>query len=200
MLRELRLPFEWVGIADAEDLFHPHLLRMVDYRFRLTGAGIVQCGVQLTGFSAHSRTAPLPSGRFARLRRWVRTNASGWWRAANVLEYYKWFQSRLKLQAATKVMPLGGDTVFFRRDFLEAVRDREFVIDTSRNGAGPPPDDPQREDEWCNPAQQARGTPPTTAIDRPGLAALLWIKAPGKSDGKCGGETTYLFSPGQLAT
>jgi hypothetical protein len=52
MLRELRLPFEWVGIADAEDLFHPHLLRMVDYRFRLTGAGIVQCGVQLTGFSA----------------------------------------------------------------------------------------------------------------------------------------------------
>jgi endoglucanase len=31
----------------------------------------------------------------------------------------------------------------------------------------------------------------------PGLAALLWIKLPGESDGKCGGETTYLFSPRQ---
>jgi hypothetical protein len=28
----------------------------------------------------------------------------------------------------------------------------------------------------------------------PGLAALLWSKLPGESDGICGGETTYLFS------
>jgi hypothetical protein len=41
-----------------------------------------------------------------------------------VLEYYKWFQSRLKLQAAAGVMPLGGNTVFFRREFLEALRAR----------------------------------------------------------------------------
>ena len=31
----------------------------------------------------------------------------------------------------------------------------------------------------------------------PGLAALLWIKHPGESDGICGGETDYLFSPVQ---
>jgi len=31
----------------------------------------------------------------------------------------------------------------------------------------------------------------------PGLAALLWIKLPGESDGICGAETTYLFSPTQ---
>ena len=31
----------------------------------------------------------------------------------------------------------------------------------------------------------------------PGLAALLWIKLPGESDGICGGETSYLFSPTQ---
>jgi cellulase/cellobiase CelA1 len=31
----------------------------------------------------------------------------------------------------------------------------------------------------------------------PGLAALLWIKLPGESDGTCGGETGYLFSPTQ---
>ena len=30
-----------------------------------------------------------------------------------------------------------------------------------------------------------------------GLAALLWIKLPGGSDGICGGETAYLFSPTQ---
>ena len=40
-------------------------------------------------------------GHWARLlRRWFAANTSAWWRAANVLEYYKWFQSRLKLQAA----------------------------------------------------------------------------------------------------
>jgi cellulose synthase/poly-beta-1,6-N-acetylglucosamine synthase-like glycosyltransferase len=41
-----------------------------------------------------------------------------------VLEYFKWFQSRLKLQAVTRVMPLGGNTVFFRRQFLEEMNAR----------------------------------------------------------------------------
>jgi endoglucanase len=27
--------------------------------------------------------------------------------------------------------------------------------------------------------------------------ALLWIKQPGESDGKCGGEVSYFFSPRQ---
>jgi endoglucanase len=31
----------------------------------------------------------------------------------------------------------------------------------------------------------------------PRLAALLWIKLPGESDGLCGGETTDLFSATQ---
>jgi cellulose synthase/poly-beta-1,6-N-acetylglucosamine synthase-like glycosyltransferase len=124
MLHDLGIPFEWVGVADAEDLFHPDLLRMVDYRFRTSGAGIVQCGVQLMNFSSDPRALPLPSGRLARLRRWWRAHASAWWRAANVLEYFKWFQSRLRLQAATGVMPLGGNTVFFRRQFLDALHRR----------------------------------------------------------------------------
>jgi cellulose synthase/poly-beta-1,6-N-acetylglucosamine synthase-like glycosyltransferase len=46
---------------------------------------------------------------------------NSWWRAANVLEYYKWFQSRLKFQARIGVMPLGGNTVFFRRSFIEEI-------------------------------------------------------------------------------
>jgi glycosyltransferase XagB len=124
MLHELQIPFEWVGVADAEDLFHPELLRMVDSRFRTTGAGIVQCGVQLMNFSSDPCALPLPAGPLARVRRWWKAHASAWWRAANVLEYFKWFQSRLKLQAAIRVMPLGGNTVFFRRAFLDAIHRR----------------------------------------------------------------------------
>ncbi len=124
MLHDLGVPYEWVGIADAEDLFHPALLRMVDHRFRTTGAGIVQCGVQLMNATSDPAGLPLPAGRLGRVRRWWQAHSSGWWRAANVLEYFKWFQSRLKLQAAAGVMPLGGNTVFFRREFLEALRDR----------------------------------------------------------------------------
>jgi len=118
------LRFEWIGIADAEDVFHPDLLRLVDYRFRRTGAGIVQCGVQLMNFAADPLAVPAPEGRLVRLRRWWRANTSAWWRAANVLEYFKWFQSRLKLQAVARVMPLGGNTVFFRREFLRRLRQR----------------------------------------------------------------------------
>jgi len=114
--------FDWVGIADAEDLFHEDLLRMVDYRFRVTGAAVVQCGVQLMNFGTDPASARLPRGPFKRLRRWVSAHVSAWWRASNVLEYYKWFQSRLKLQAQVRVMPLGGNTVFFRRSFLDLVK------------------------------------------------------------------------------
>jgi endoglucanase len=83
------------------------------------------------------------------------------------------------------------------RELSDLLGRREFVIDTSRNGLGPPPDDPDRDDEWCNPRRQALGQAPTTRTSMPGLAALLWIKLPGESDGICGGETTYLFSSRQ---
>jgi endoglucanase len=83
------------------------------------------------------------------------------------------------------------------RELSDLLGRREFVIDTSRNGLGPPPDDPDLDDEWCNPQRQGLGQAPTTRTSMPGLAALLWIKLPGESDGICGGETTYLFSPVQ---
>ena len=83
------------------------------------------------------------------------------------------------------------------RELSDLLGGREFVVDTSRNGLGPPPDEPDRDDEWCNPRRQALGQAPTTRSSMPGLAALLWIKLPGESDGICGGETTYVFSPTQ---
>jgi endoglucanase len=58
-----------------------------------------------------------------------------------------------------------------------------YVIDTSRNGAGPAPDDPLY---WCNPSGRALGVPPTTETAGTHADAYLWIKRPGESDGTCG--------------
>lgn len=56
-----------------------------------------------------------------------------------------------------------------------------YVIDTSRNGAGP-----VDSDSWCNPPGRALGVPPTTATAGPHADAYLWVKRPGESDGSCG--------------
>lgn len=71
---------------------------------------------------------------------------------------------------------------------------REMVIDTSRNGLPAPADD-----QWCNATPQALGAPPTTDPRLERVAALLWIKSPGESDGPCGrGEPAAgVFSPAQ---
>jgi endoglucanase len=57
-----------------------------------------------------------------------------------------------------------------------------YVIDTSRNGAGPAPDSRLN---WCNPSGRALGTPPTAATAGAHADAYLWIKRPGESDGTC---------------
>lgn len=57
-----------------------------------------------------------------------------------------------------------------------------FVIDTSRNGAGPAP-----KDEWCNPPGRKIGKLPTTETGDELADAFLWLKRPGESDGECNG-------------
>ena len=57
-----------------------------------------------------------------------------------------------------------------------------YVIDTSRNGAGPV-DGPMN---WCNPSGRALGAAPTTATGNGNVDAFLWVKRPGESDGSCG--------------
>ncbi|MGE2725978.1 glycoside hydrolase family 6 protein [Mycolicibacterium pulveris] len=56
-----------------------------------------------------------------------------------------------------------------------------YVIDTSRNGAGPT----DEELYWCNPAGRALGVRPTTQTASPRVDAYLWVKRPGESDGAC---------------
>lgn len=53
---------------------------------------------------------------------------------------------------------------------------RPYVIDTSRNGNG-------SNGQWCNPEGRRIGTAPQVGG---GAELLLWVKAPGESDGNCG--------------
>jgi cellulose synthase/poly-beta-1,6-N-acetylglucosamine synthase-like glycosyltransferase/putative flippase GtrA len=84
-----------VGVFDAEDVVATGLLRAVDQAFQATGAQIVQGATQLTNYH------------------------SSWFAARNVLEYYFWFKSRLHYQAKAGFIPLGGNTVFVRRSWLD---------------------------------------------------------------------------------
>jgi endoglucanase len=59
---------------------------------------------------------------------------------------------------------------------------KPFVIDTSRNGAAPTPDD-----QWCNPPGRALGRRPTARTGNRLVDAYLWVKTPGESDGECNG-------------
>lgn len=64
---------------------------------------------------------------------------------------------------------------------------KHFVIDTSRNGAGPYEEAKTEEERWCNPPARRIGKPPTTNTGDPLCDGFLWLKRPGESDGECNG-------------
>ncbi|WP_100444869.1 glycoside hydrolase family 6 protein [Glycomyces xiaoerkulensis] len=65
--------------------------------------------------------------------------------------------------------------------------DKAAVIDTSRNGNGPAPDD-----EWCDPSGRAIGEHPTTNTGVNGIDAYLWTKLPGEADGCAGSAGQFI--------
>ena len=76
----------------------------------------------------------------------------------------------------------------YGRRLSALVGDAHFVIDTSRNGAGPPEqaaDGDGEQGAWCNPPGRRLGEPPTTETGDELVDAWLWIKQPGDSDGTC---------------
>ncbi len=90
---------EVVCVFDAEDQPHPEIYNVVNTVMLRDQADVVQSGVQLMNFK------------------------STWFSALNCLEYFFWFKSGL--HAFTRmfgVTPLGGNTVFFKRNWLEKVR------------------------------------------------------------------------------
>jgi cellulose synthase/poly-beta-1,6-N-acetylglucosamine synthase-like glycosyltransferase len=84
-----------VTIFDAEDEPHPDILQVVNTVMAREDAPVVQAGVQLMNYGDR------------------------WFSALNVLEYFFWFKSRMHYHAAVGMVPLGGNTVFVRRDLLE---------------------------------------------------------------------------------
>jgi cellulose synthase/poly-beta-1,6-N-acetylglucosamine synthase-like glycosyltransferase len=84
-----------ITIFDAEDEPHPDILNVVNTVMVQEGAPVVQCGVQLMNY------------------------ADRWFSALNVLEYFFWFKSRMHYHSSIGMVPLGGNTVFMRRDLLE---------------------------------------------------------------------------------
>jgi endoglucanase len=80
------------------------------------------------------------------------------------------------------------ELIAYGKQISEKLGGKHFVIDTSRNGNGPPKvADPSSDDNWCNPPGRALGTPPTTQTADPLCDAYLWLKKPGESDGECNG-------------
>lgn len=86
-----------VAVFDAEDEPHRDLYRVVNTVMECQGADVVQSGVQLMN------------------------HTSRWFSAFCVLEYFFWFKSALHVFARTGFVPLGGNTVFFRREVLQGV-------------------------------------------------------------------------------
>ena len=75
-----------------------------------------------------------------------------------------------------------SDLIAYANAIRAAGVNKNYVIDTSRNGNGP-----NANNDWCNPPGRALGHPPAHPTDVPGLDAYLWVKVPGESDGTCNG-------------
>jgi cellulose synthase/poly-beta-1,6-N-acetylglucosamine synthase-like glycosyltransferase len=86
-----------VGVFDAESIAAPELLDRIDGAFQQRDADVVQGAVQLINFR------------------------DSWYSLRNCLEYFIWFRSRLHAHAQRGFIPLGGNTVFVRRELLVSV-------------------------------------------------------------------------------
>ena len=77
-----------------------------------------------------------------------------------------------------------GEEIGYGDAISGMVGGKPYVVDTSRNGAGPVEGDPLY---WCNPSGRALGAAPTTDTGNGNVDAFLWVKRPGESDGSCRG-------------
>ena len=84
-----------VTIFDAEDEPHPDILNIINTSMLNEDIDAVQSGVQLMNHNTK------------------------WFCFLNVLEYFFWFKSSMHFFARIGMTPLGGNTVFVRRELLE---------------------------------------------------------------------------------
>jgi glycosyltransferase XagB len=86
-----------VGVFDAESIAAEELLAHIDSVFTTRNADVVQGAVQLINYK------------------------DTWYSLRNCLEYFTWFRSRLHAHSRQGFIPLGGNTVFIKRELLNAV-------------------------------------------------------------------------------
>lgn len=84
-----------VTIFDAEDEPHPDILNIINTTMLDEDVDAVQSGVQLMNHNTK------------------------WFCFFNVLEYFFWFKSSLHFFSRIGITPLGGNTVFVRRELME---------------------------------------------------------------------------------
>ncbi len=84
-----------VSIFDAEDEPHPDILNIINTTMLKEDLDVIQSGVQLMNHN------------------------SKWFCFLNVLEYFFWFKSSMHFFARVGMTPLGGNTVFVRRELME---------------------------------------------------------------------------------
>src|SRR2546421_11072643 len=86
---------EVVTIFDAEDEPHSDILNIINTTMLDEDVDVVQSGVQLMNHNTR------------------------WFSFLNVLEYFFWFKSSLHFFSRIGITPLGGNTVFVRRELME---------------------------------------------------------------------------------
>jgi cellulose synthase/poly-beta-1,6-N-acetylglucosamine synthase-like glycosyltransferase len=84
-------------IFDSEDDVSAEIFTIANTIYLRRRVDVLQCGVQLMDYESH------------------------WYGTHNVLEYFFWFKSRMHYYARLGSVPLGGNTVFFRKDDLKEV-------------------------------------------------------------------------------
>jgi endoglucanase len=77
------------------------------------------------------------------------------------------------------------ESVAYGHEISKMLGGKHFVVDTSRNGAGPWEGAKTITEMWCNPPGRKIGLPPTTETGDPLIDGFLWLKRPGESDGEC---------------
>jgi endoglucanase len=78
------------------------------------------------------------------------------------------------------------ESIAYGKEISKLIGGKHFIIDTSRNGAGPWEGAKTITEMWCNPPGRKIGLPPTTETGDPIIDGFLWLKRPGESDGDCG--------------
>lgn len=89
---------DFVVIFDAEDEPNRNILQIANTVMIKRKADVLQSAIQLMNFK------------------------SQWFSVLNVLEYFFWFKSTMQFFARSGLIPLGGNTVFFKRKLLNKIK------------------------------------------------------------------------------